>query len=398
MNRIIVFYGNELCYNTLNIFAESVASNLRKRGFDAALVNAYTDPETLRSELEKQAEIGKIDAAISFNVDGRILACRDTINELGIPLYDWIVDHPCDHIKVLEADVNDYHAIVLDRDHAGFIDRHIDNIRSADMIPIGGFCGDECDDLSRDDFANRRYGLIFTGSYVPYHQFEESILSLPDRMKKMTVMMIEQMISNRDLTNEEALNSALREVIGTDQIPSNVYCECAYYTSNSNIYVRHFVREEILRYIVDSGVRIDIFGPGWERLGFDRKKNVVLHDRIDYTESALVCREAKLSLNILPWFKDGLHDRIPTAMMNGSAVATDTSRYIDEVFDTDGENREILIFDIKRPQSIPEHLGKWMSDEDMLYRVAKGGREKALSQMKWENRVDELIRVIGGNA
>lgn len=391
--RIIVFYGNDLCYNTLNIFAQNITASLKERGNAVVLINAYTDPEILKNELHRCAE-EKVDAAIAFNVDGRILACRDTINELGIPLYDWIVDHPCDHIKVLEANVDNLNAIVLDRDHKGFIERHIDNVKKVEMIPLGGLLYPGNDDFCEESYANRKYGLIFTGSYVPYYQFEDSILSLPDRMRKMTVMMIEYMLGNRDVNNEEALNHALREVIGTDQVPPNVYRECAYYTSNSNIYVRHYVREEILRYIVDAGIRIDIFGPGWERIGFDKKTNVVLHDRIDYTESARVCREAKLSLNIMPWFKDGMHDRIPTAMMNGSAVVSDSSRYIDEVFQTGKQDREIFLFDINKPQSIPEYIAKCLSDERELFNTAKRGREKAISQLKWENRVDELIKAV----
>ena len=394
MKRVLAFCGNDLCYNTLNIFADSVVSCLRKKGYEVLICDAYSDTDHLSEKVEKAASGGEIDFAIGFNADGRILSCRDSLNRHGIALYDWIVDHPCDHIKVLDAAVNDFHVITLDRDHSGFIERHIENIRSAHMIPLGGFLGDNGDDLNEEHFHDRKYDLIFTGSYVPYYEFEDSILSLPDRMRKMTVMMIEYMLTNRSATNEEALNHALREVIGTDQIPSEFYRECAYYTSNSNIYVRHFVREEVMRYIADSGVRMDIFGPGWERLGFDKKKNIVLHDRVDYTESARVCREAKLSLNIMPWFKDGLHDRIPTAMMNGSAVVTDTSRYIDEVFVKEGADQDIFLFDINRPDRVSEQLKMILSDEENMYRVAKRGKRKAMDQMAWENRVDELIHVI----
>ena len=66
MKRIIVFYGNDLCYNTLNIFAEELASGLSSNGFDVVLVNAYTDSESLKEEIIKQAEKG-IDAADSQN-------------------------------------------------------------------------------------------------------------------------------------------------------------------------------------------------------------------------------------------------------------------------------------------------------------------------------------------
>ena len=77
-------------------------------------------------------------------------------------------------------------------------------------------------------------------------------------------------------------------------------------------------------------------------------------------------------------------------MMNGSAVASDSSRYINEVFCTKGQDREIILFDINNPQSIPECIIENLSDEEMLYRTAKYGREKALSQMKWGNRANDL--------
>ena len=389
MSRILVFCGNDTCYNTLNIFADSVASCLSNKGYDVVLTDAYSDAEILFENVKKAAIAGT-DAAIAFNADGRILACCELLNKYDIPLYDWIVDHPCDHIKVLNAPVSDFNVIVLDRDHVGFIERHIDNVKSTQMIPLGGFQGNDGINFYEESFYSRKYGLIFTGSYVPYTQFEESILSLPDRMRKMTVLMIEYMLTNRNSNNEEALNYALREVIGTDQVPENVYQECAYYTSNSNIYVRHFVREEIMRYLADSDVKMDVFGPGWERLGFDRKKNIVLHDRIDYIESAEVCANSKLSLNIMPWFKNGLHDRIPTAMMNGSAVVTDTSRYIDEVFTEEGEEKDIFLFDRTKPESVPSFVEKCLSDEKRLYHVAMRGRKKAIESMTWEARVDEF--------
>lgn len=389
MKRVLIFFGNQLCYNTLNIFAKSIESCLGKMGHDVVLADAYSSEADFLGFVE-QAALDGLDAALAFNADGNILACRDILNAYGIPLYDWIVDHPCDHIKVLNASVDDLNVITLDRDHVGFIKRHIDNVRSAHMIPLGGFGYNDCDDFSEESFHDRKYGLIFTGSYVPYTRFEESILSLPDRMKKLTVLMIEYMLTNRMSTNEEALDHALRQVIGTDQIPSNVYQECAYYTSNSNVYVRHFVREEIMRFIVDSGVRIDIFGPGWERLGFDRKKNVVLHDRVDYIESAKACTEAKLSLNIMPWFKDGLHDRIPTAMMNGSAVVTDSSRYINEIFKGEGDDKDIFLFDINKPENVPSTIEKILSDDDKLFQVAQRGRTNAINNMTWKNRAEEL--------
>lgn len=41
-------------------------------------------------------------------------------------------------------------------------------------------------------------------------------------------------------------------------------------------------------------------------------------------------RDARIALNVMPWFKDGAHDRVFTAMLQGTAALTDDSRYLRE--------------------------------------------------------------------
>ena len=48
-------------------------------------------------------------------------------------------------------------------------------------------------------------------------------------------------------------------------------------------------------------------------------------------------RDARIALNVMPWFKDGAHDRVFTAMLQGTAALTDDSRYLREEC-RDGEN------------------------------------------------------------
>ena len=107
-----------------------------------------------------------------------------------LSFFDWIVDHPCEHVKILEAPIHDFNVICLDRDHVSFIKKYLTNIKSVHMIPLGGYLSEPYDQCNTTEFKRRKYDLIFTGSYVPMSRFEESILSLPDRMKKMTIMIM----------------------------------------------------------------------------------------------------------------------------------------------------------------------------------------------------------------
>ncbi|MEI3201212.1 MAG: hypothetical protein V8S21_04415 [Lachnospira eligens] len=47
--------------------------------------------------------------------------------------------------------------------------------------------------------------------------------------------------------------------------------------------------------------------------------------------------QAKISLNVMPWFKKGAHDRVFNTMLNGGVALTDTSLFYENTF-ADGEN------------------------------------------------------------
>lgn len=95
----------------------------------------------------------------------------------------------------------------------------------------------------------------------------------------------------------------------------------------------------------------------------------------------------------MPLFRNGIHDRIPTAMLAGSAVMTDTSGYIEETFNTT-DNKELLIFDAAYPELLAGQLTWALSDTDSLYAVANRGMNKAMEKLSWDKRADEIIKLI----
>ncbi|MBQ7563241.1 MAG: glycosyltransferase family 1 protein [Lachnospiraceae bacterium] len=390
--KLLLFHRDQECYNTLNIFADSLAREMDKRGIFVSFIDLDQSAEKVRADLIKELDSGT-DAVLMFNADGRLTAHREILNERGIHLFDWIVDHPCEHTKILQTPIEHFHAICLDRDHVDFIKTHFPNIRSASFLPIGGDLT-EPKEPDIEEFLRRPYSLVFTGSYVPLSEFESTIRELPDRLRKMAIGMIEYMLDHRSATNEEALRVMMREVLGTDKVDEKTFQECAYYTSHSNIYVRQYVREELIRYLIESGITIDIFGVGWENLGIASKNNVRFHGSVSYFEASELCAKSRMALNVMPWFKNGLHDRIPTTMLNGAAVFTDTNRYLEDEFHTSGAKQELCTFDIGHPEQAAEIGETYLKDPERLFELAKRGNEKAVRTMTWEKRTDELLRII----
>ena len=110
--------------------------------------------------------------------------------------------------------------------------------------------------------------------------------------------------------------------------------------------------------------------------------------QVDSAACVQAVRNAKISLNVMPWFQDGAHDRVFTAMLQGTAALTDASRYLREEF-ADGE--EIVFYPLTRLSELTDQTKRLLSDQDRLSRIAQRGYEKAKIRHTWAARVRETL-------
>ena len=96
-------------------------------------------------------------------------------------------------------------------------------------------------------------------------------------------------------------------------------------------YAKAYYRDKIMRTIVESGISIYVYGDGWENFDLCEREN--FHREMGNTYLVLkAVVNAKISLNIMPWFKAGFQEKIATAMLSGTVALTDNSDYIDNNF------------------------------------------------------------------
>ncbi len=57
---------------------------------------------------------------------------------MSVPFFNWLLDHPCEHLYNIEKSIKDYHIICVDRDHVDYIKTYFPNVSGAHFIPIGG--------------------------------------------------------------------------------------------------------------------------------------------------------------------------------------------------------------------------------------------------------------------
>lgn len=132
---------------------------------------------------------------------------------------------------------------------------------------------------------------------------------------------------------------------------------------------------------------MDVIGKGWEELECSAMQNVRIHPQTD----SLTCLEqlshAKISVNVMPWFKDGAHDRVFNSILNGAVCVSDTSRYLSEELK---EGEGVSYYDLKHLEQLPVKVKDLLADEKQMRDIAMRGVEKTAEKHTWAQRAIEL--------
>jgi hypothetical protein len=193
----------------------------------------------------------------------------------------------------------------------------------------------------------------------------------------------------------EATEAEIRETLGHIQF--------------LDYYIRFYVRAEVVRTLVDNGIKVYAFGGGWENFECNKPENFLFETEegkiITLKEAgkrrgtqsryltSLECleriRQAKISLNVMPWFKDGAHDRIYNSMLNGAVSLTDDSIYLRETL-RDGEN--VCFYDLKNLDKLPQMVTQLLSDEAGMTELARNAYDYAVKEHTWAKFACQLMR------
>lgn len=390
LQQILMFERQSVCYDTMNIFTKKLASCLEQRGISVDYLDL--DSPHLQQEVLKLTKV-HYDAAVAFNSLGQEAFRANgqyLFDYLDIPFFNYIVDHPLRHHHTLSTPLKNYHVLCLDEDHITYINKYYPHIKSVHVLPLGGMPAAHVNKHTREGFHSRKYDLILTGSYYSLHKLEEQIMQMPELERELSVRLIEQMLQNRSLTNEEALENVFRD-LQIENVELSVFADLMAGTNLAGHYVNAYVREEIVRQLISSEIELHIFGNGWEAFSTKDLGRTTIHSGITYMQSADLAQNSKMVLNTMPWFKSGLHDRIPTAMLNGAVSVTDDSRYIKKYFQN---NKDLLVYQLDNLQRLPEIVCSYLEDEECLYDIARAGERKAAELCTWQRRAGELIKIM----
>lgn len=381
IKKIILFTKG---IETLWFFSEQMGKTFELLGYDVFYFDQCKEYRSL-SDLIWFCEPG-VTAAISFNYDG----CAGEeyfIDSQGISFFDArevvfiniVVDHPFYYHKFVPYLPKDYTQISIDREHEAYLKHFFPNIKRGPFMPLGGTSLWEKNSLP--GWEKRPVDIVFTGNYNPPSMFEEAITRNGPEYTKFYYDIIDDLIEHpwksMDKTIIEHLNRDVEDVSEEgikETMPNMIFID---------LYVRHYFRGEVVKTLVDSGLKVYCFGAAWDCLPCEHPENIINGNVLDSLGCLQQISRSKISLNVMPWFKDGAHDRVFNSMLNGAVCASDSSKYMDEILK---DGKDYVRYDLARLNELPGKITDVLEDREKWESIASCGYNRAAKRHTWADR------------
>ena len=378
---------------TLWYFSEQIGKTFQKLGYDIFYFDQCKEYDSFSNLLDFCEP--RVTAAVSFNFDGcsgeDYMIDSNGINFFEareIPFINIVVDHPFYYHKFLPFLPKDYTQISIDRDHEAYLKRFFPWMKRGPFLPLAGTTICKNDELP--GWEERPYDVVFTGNYTPPTDFVNVITRIDDEYTQFYYDIINDFIQHPHLGMHQGLIQHLKDNVegGIDEnglrdtLPNMIFID---------LYVRHYFRGEVVKTLVDAGLKVACFGAGWNRLDCKHPENIINGDVQDsYGCLQQICK-GKISLNVMPWFKDGAHDRVFNSMLNGAVCFTDWSNYLEEELEN---NRHVMFYELDELEELPDRMRALLSDREKWESIQRQAYKKAKADHTWENRANRIHKEI----
>lgn len=384
MKKIIIF---ESATDSLRTFARLMAEEFREIGLQVLMADMQDQEET-KKKIYQFAGHGDT-AALFFNHAGLNLLTEERISiwdELDVDCYDYIVDHPMYYHAAIIFPIRRLTFLCVDEYHQQFIERFYPGKVRSFFLPLAGIRNQG----EMIPFEERSMDILFTGAYLMEDNVEYHIQGLGDGLRQVWLECYEMLCTRTYLTLEQGLERCLKKR-GLNLSEEDLRDTIRLFQDMDNV-LRSHARAEVIKTLANAGVKVHIYGEGWQFLDC-RQENLVLHDRIPFDETIPHIADARIVLNVMPWFKSGVHDRVYSAMLNGSVSLTDSSEYMDRTL-TDGQ--EVLFYSLEHLEELPDKVKRYLKEPGELRAIANRGWNYAKDTQTWQHRAWQLAEIMRG--
>lgn len=388
MKRIVLFKGG---VETLGYFSQQLQKAFNTLGHKTYMFDYDKEAASSYNLLKFYEKDNTV--MLTFNFHGicneNILRDENNVyiwDALNIPCINIVVDHPFYYDRFMPQLPALYTQISIDKNHLKYMQRFYPEIKNGPFIPLAGTCLDDIYGPALP-INERPIDVIFTGSWAEPEFWGKFMTQEGPEYEAFYRELLKEQIEHPDCTFEEIFEPAILSQAEDAQTITDLDLRNAYsHMIHFDMYVRYYFRGEFIKTLADNGVKVLCIGGGWDKLNCLHPENIT---HISYTDS-LTClkyiRDSKISINVMPWFKNGAHDRIFNSMLAHSLCITDSSEYLDQIL-IDGEN--CLLFSLQNMKEAADKIKNALQDNYLLQSIADNGYKLALKH-SWESRAQEL--------
>ena len=380
MENILLIKGCSQ-YDAMKIYVDELALAFRKMGFNTLVIDGSRDG--IADELVAVRKMN-FKFSLTFNAIG--LEKKFDFYSSKVVNCTYLCDHPGTHrFRLCNADDNDL-VLVCDDNFRKYIENYYPNIKKCAFVPLSGSYVNE--DIP---YEERKWDVVFTGTYTdPVKKRNQILSALEESTQDLMEKMMELIITNPEYTIELCLEKTLEFFEIREMISKEEFHELVSDMMVVDAYARVYYRDKIIRTIVESGISVHVFGAGWENFDLSDRENFHLEIGNAYLAQKAVAN-AKISLNIMPWFKAGFQERIASAMLSSTVALTDGSEYIDNNF-VDGE--DLVVYSLRELDKLPDIIRDILENTERAKKIADMGRKKAQHEHTWFNRAEEILKLV----
>ena len=406
MKRIVMVVGG---VETLEYFSYQMGKTFAEEGY---LVFYYDlkDEATSAKRLRKFIRTGET-ALVTFNFEGLEKepgVYREGIgyvwDEYKIPCYNIAADHPYYYHDRLADLPKEYHHISIDKFQEQYFKEFYPEFHHIGFLPLAGtellceqITGEvsqqnevpECDEACEAEQSSRPMDVIMTGNYTPPSFCEKHIHWINEEYAAFYQGIIDDLIANPNQTIEAAELAACEREMG--HTPYDEIRIAMHRMIFIDLYVRNYWRGEAVKALVDAGIKVDVFGKGWDELECEHPENLIIHPQTTSLACLQHLQHAKVSLNVMPWFKDGAHDRVFNSILNGAVCVSDKSKYLCE---EQQEGEGVCYYDLKELEKLPHIVQDLLQNENKMQDIVSNGIEKVREKHTWDARARQIINWI----
>lgn len=417
IKRIVMMEGG---VETLSYFSHQMAGEFQKLGY-AVFFYDLKQEESSAGKLRKFIRPRET-VLVTFNFQGvekEAGVYREGIGYLWdtyhIPCYNIAADHPYFYDDRLKDLPEKYRHISIDRRQKAYFEEFYPEYVSRGFLPLAGTGLRQGEDEAKTGKAGAQgtaveteeagaqgdaeqaapcYDVILTGNYTKLSFFEPYINWINEEYAAFYRGIIDDLLEHPACTVEEVALAHCEREMGKE---SNDQLRIALHKMIFiDLYVRNYWRGKAVRTLVNAGIPVHVVGKGWEELEDVRHPECLkLHPQTDSVTCLEMLADAKVSLNVMPWFKDGAHDRVFNSILNGAVCVTDPSCYLEEELH---EGEGVCYVALQDMDALPEKVKDLLQNDSGRNEIVRRGRAIVEQKHTWAERAKTLAEWIKEDA